>query len=84
MEWCGTDMAACLTAVEGSRAVAHNNKPVDVFWLTQATMVPPPTQCKLMNEMLARFHDGTVYAGSDVYDGSDIVCNKSAPTSVPL
>lgn len=77
MEWCGTDMAACLTAVEGSRAVAHDGKPVDVFWLTQATMVPPAKQCELMNAMTARFNDGTVFAGSDFYDGSKIVCNHT-------
>ena len=77
MEWCGTDMAACLSAIESSRAVADRD-PVDVFWLTQAQAVPPAVQCKLVYEMASRFADGSVYAGSDWYDGSRIVCNVSA------
>ena len=73
MEWCGADMAACLAAIESSRAVSAH-RPVDVFWLTQAQQVPPPVQCKLVYEMASRFDDGSVYAGSDWYDGSRIVC----------
>ena len=77
MEWCGTDMAACLAAIESSRAVTEH-APLDVFWLTQAQQVPPPVQCRLVYEMAGRFNDGSVYAGSDWYDGSHIVCNTSA------
>merc|ERR1740121_1279815 len=82
MEACGTDAKACLAAVESSRAVAQVSglPSVDVFWLTQAQQVPPPVQCKLVEEMTARFHDGSVYAGSVWYDGSHIVCNS---TSLP-
>lgn len=76
MEWCGGDTTACLDAVEGSRAVAHS-PPLDVFWLTQAQMVPPDVQCRMMQQMTEQFHDGTVFAGSDVYDGSHIVCNHT-------
>ena len=69
-------MTACLDAVNGSRAVAHQ-PPIDVFWLTQAQMTPPKLQCELVYEMASRFDDGSVFAGSDVFDGSDIVCNRS-------
>jgi hypothetical protein len=81
MEWCGNDMDACLEAIRSSRAVAEH-PPVDVFWLTQAKQVPPPIQCKLMYEMASRFNDSTVYAGSDMYDGSSIVCNVNTTTAV--
>ena len=83
MEWCGNDMAACLDAVVSSRAQAHQ-PPLDVFWLTQAQQVPPATQCKLVYEMASRFNDSSVFAGSDVYDGSDIVCNHSTGAEVSL
>jgi hypothetical protein len=63
MEWCGNDVDACLDAIYSSRAVAEQ-APVDVFWLTQAKQVPPPVQCKLMYEMVSRFNDSTVYAGT--------------------
>ena len=76
MEWCGTDAELCLDAVEGSRAVAHQPC-VDVFWLTQAQAVPPRVQCELMRQMVRRFPDGTVFAGSDFYDGSQIHCNNT-------
>ena len=77
MEWCGGDTTACLDAVEGSRAVAHS-PPLDVFWLTQAQMVPPDVQCRMMQQMTEQFDDGTVFAGSDVFDGSHIVCNQTS------
>jgi len=74
MEWCGTDMSACLAAIKSSRAVA-TQPPVDVFWLTQATQVPPAVQCKIMRAMIQQFP--AVYAGDDWFDGSHIVCNAS-------
>lgn len=40
--------------------------------------VPPAVQCELVYEMASRFKDGSVYAGSDWFDGSHIVCNDTA------
>ena len=42
--------------------------------------VPPAVQCELVYEMGSRFKDGSVYAGSDWFDGSHIVCNDTAAT----
>jgi hypothetical protein len=76
MEICGADMLACLAVVESSRAVAAewSLPPLDVFWLTHAQQVPPAQQCRYVESMGARFPDGTVFMGSDFYDGSHIVC----------
>ncbi len=75
MESC-LDEKACTDALLGQEAVSHNNGNTGVLWLTHSEVMPPKQQCDQVHKMQQEMP--WVYAGTDFFDGSHIVCNSTA------
>ena len=74
VEWCAPHPTSCANNIEHAHdlAIDEGLEAVNVYWLTQSSMTPPATQCKVGRQLQAK-HAG-LYEGTDWYDGSHIVC----------
>ena len=73
MEAC-LDQAACIAALQGQKDVGQT-PPMSVLWLTHSESLSPEQQCQ-RGAMITK-ELPWVQLGTDFFDGSHIVCNKS-------
>jgi len=72
MEAC-EDAKVCTDALLGQFAVTENsNAAISILWLTHSEVMPPSEQCQLVAQWQSKMP--WVFAGTDFFDGSHIVC----------